>query len=218
MYKMNLKSLTKLAAVLTLVLASERGARATAITNTLAVSLTVVVPGAELTSSDSPIVTDLVDKQKLTNKQVLGYLATSVGDTNIAAAGNIIEVVIPDAGTNIVSVKNRSGDVVLDASNFISLTFDHKDIFARQLNTNTLQEVRTAYPLMTFTFNDNNGKQLTVTGLATDKYTASAKSSGTQHESSTLSATVSGEAVWDALTSVANGVIMLKGKDVIPAN
>jgi hypothetical protein len=215
MRKMNRNLLIKPAAVLFLALAHQHHLRAAAVTNILSVSLSTIVQGENIRTLGSPVERDLVNKQKLTNKQILSYLATSAGNADVANAGNYIEVVLPDAGTNIVSVKDKSGAVVLDASTYITISFGTEDIFARTLNDDSLQQTRTGYRLITFSFDDQNGKQVQVTGLATDRHTASAIKNGVQHESSTLSSTVSGNGVIDGLPAVANGMILLRGKDIL---
>ncbi len=214
MYKTNLNYFLKLSAVLGLFLAHQH-LRATTVTNILTVTMSTIVPGAEIQADGSPVKHDFVNKQPLTSKKILEYLADATSSANVAAAGNYIEVVLPDAGTNIITVKDKTGAVLLDASAYITITLGNQDIFAGTSNDTTLQQTRTTYRLLTFKFDDLHGKEVEVTGLATDRYTATAKNNGIQRETGTLSAPVSGSGSLDGLPAVASGTILLRGKGVL---
>jgi hypothetical protein len=188
---------------------------ATAITNRITVALTAYSQGEHITSGTSAIEIDKVDKTRITNKEILSALAAATGNAALTQSGAFIEASLPDSGTNIVVVKDKTGAVLEDVSTYISVTFGSEDIFASKFNDDNNQETSTDYFLVGFIFDDHSGKRIDVSGFATDHYTATPVKNGMQTENSTMVVSVSGNGQKDGHPAVIQGTVGLKGKDTL---
>jgi hypothetical protein len=154
---------------------------------------------------------------RITTKEILDMLGKATGNDFRGATivcvhrGEAYEV-------------RRGTNVLADVSEFFADEGASADVIDQDLNYTTGKDNYHGFWIRTFTFDDQNGNRLTVSGMTEERYTAkTADSEGMQNVSDieTLNGTGIGtlaNADQEGQFALLSGTVILSGKGVVPLN
>jgi hypothetical protein len=203
-----------LAAAVVMMVGTASQAHATATTNRATATLTFLRQGDTVHVPNSTVEIYKLKKNLILTKNLLGLLATATGNPNVSAAANYLEVDGDVDNSPAVLVKSSTGAVVAHVTAFFTLSLDSLDVYSSVYNSANDAETSTDYFLITLGFHDNAGNDFSVSGMATDRYAASAYKNGQQTQTSVVTANVSGKGHIANEEGIVYGSIRLTGRSI----
>ena len=204
-------------AVLGFLLGAAPQVRATADTNKISFVLTLfrqADPTIKTNINGSLTYLSKVDKLRGLDKDVLNLLSNATG------------VVFPPASyvemdgdiffsTLKFLVKSRTNSVLADVSSYFTIRAGSDDIYSGTYNDGTQAETSLDHYTLRITFQDGQGNDFDVNGLASEMYTATPMNpSGQQILNDTVTVPVSGTGHINGDSVVVQGTIAFKGRSV----